>query len=58
MGFALFLEDVGVKMKSLWIVALVVALSSCGTTSGLLNGSATVIEGFGEDLRSISDLFR
>ena len=45
-------------MKSLWIVALVVSLSSCGTTSGLLNGSATVIEGFGEDLRSISDLFR
>ena len=45
-------------MKSLWIVALVVSLSSCGTASGLLNGSATAIEGVGEDLRSTSDLFR
>jgi hypothetical protein len=38
------------------VLCLSMTLTSCGTTSGILNGTGTVLEGVATDLRSASGM--
>ena len=38
------------------IVCAVLALTSCGTTRGVLDGTSTMLEGVAMDLRSAGDM--
>ena len=41
--------------KKVFFAALVLLLSSCGTTKGGLDGAGSILEGLASDVRSVGD---
>ena len=45
-------------MRLILALSTIVILSGCGTASGILEGTGTVLEGVSADLRSVSSFMR
>ena len=41
--------------KKVFFTSLILLLSSCGTTKGVLDGAGSILEGLASDVRSVGD---
>jgi len=52
------LKNGAVTMKRIFLaIACAVTLSACGTAQGVMNGVGAVLDGMGNDARSIGSIF-